>query len=106
MTVELACGLPPGPDFSDMAVLAESMGYSRIWIFDSAPLWEDPFVHLALAAQRTSRIGLGTAVLIPDERSEMSMAAAIVTIAACPRVDSARVSARAPPHVAPWGSCR
>ena len=81
MTVELACGLPPGPDFSDMAVLAESMGYSRIWIFDSAPLWEDPFVHLALAAQRTSRIGLGTAVLIPDERSEMSMAAAIATIA-------------------------
>ena len=38
MTVELACRLPPGPDFSDMAVLAESLGYSRIWIFDSAPL--------------------------------------------------------------------
>jgi 5,10-methylenetetrahydromethanopterin reductase len=45
-----------------MAVLAESLGYSRIWIFDSAPLWEDPFTHLALAAQRTSRIGLSTAV--------------------------------------------
>jgi alkanesulfonate monooxygenase SsuD/methylene tetrahydromethanopterin reductase-like flavin-dependent oxidoreductase (luciferase family) len=47
----------------------------------SAPLWEDPFTHLALAAQRTSRIGLSTAVLIPDERSKMSMAAAISTIA-------------------------
>lgn len=72
--------MPPGPNFSDMAVLAESLGYSRIWIFDSAPLWEDPFVHLALAANRTSRIGLGSAVLIPDERSEMSMASAIATI--------------------------
>ena len=81
MTVELSCGLPPGPDFSDLAVLAESVGYSRVWVFDSAPLWEDPFVHLALAAERTSRIGLGTAVLIPHERSEMAMASAIATIA-------------------------
>ncbi|HEX3545958.1 MAG TPA: LLM class flavin-dependent oxidoreductase [Mycobacterium sp.] len=81
MTVQLACGLPPGPDFCDLTALAEAMGYSRVWIFDSAPLWEDPFVHLALAAERTSRIGLGTAVLIPAERSEMSMASAIATLA-------------------------
>lgn len=80
MTVELSCGLPPRPDFSDLAALAETLGYSRVWIFDSAPLWEDPFVHLALAAVRTSRIGLGAAVLIPNERSEMSMASAIATI--------------------------
>ncbi len=81
MTIEVSCGLPPGPDFSDLAVLAESLGYSRVWIFDSAPLWEDPFIHLALAAERTSRIGLGTAVLIPNERSEMATASAIATIA-------------------------
>ncbi|HEX7426359.1 MAG TPA: LLM class flavin-dependent oxidoreductase [Mycobacterium sp.] len=81
MTIELSCGLPPGSEFSDLAVLAESLGYSRVWIFDSAPLWEDPFVHLALAAERTSRIALGTAVLIPHERSEMAMASAIATIA-------------------------
>ncbi len=81
MTIEVSCGLPPGPDFSDLAVLAESLGYSRVWIFDSAPLWEDPFIHLALAAERTSRIGLGTAVLIPHERSEMATASAIATIA-------------------------
>ncbi len=81
MTIELSCGLPPGPDFSDLTVLAEELGYSRVWIFDTASLWEDRFVHLALAAQRTSRIGLGTAVLIPHERSEMSMASAIATIA-------------------------
>ena len=81
MTIELSCGLPPGPAFSDLSVLAEDVGYSRVWIFDSAPLWEDPFVHLALAAERTSRIGLGTAVLIPTERSEMAMASSIVAIA-------------------------
>lgn len=79
--VELSCGLPPGPAFADLAVLAEELGYARVWIYDSAPLWEDPFVHLALAAQRTTRIGLGTAVLIPDQRSEMAMASGIATIA-------------------------
>ena len=81
MAIEVSCGLPPGPQFGDWAVLVEELGYSRVWVFDSAPLWEDPFVHLALAAERTSRIGLGTAVLIPSERSEMSMASAIASIA-------------------------
>ncbi|MFK4105243.1 LLM class flavin-dependent oxidoreductase [Streptomyces sp. NPDC019531] len=80
-TVELSCGLPPGPDFAELAVLAEELGYSRVWIYDSAPLWEDPFVHLALAARRTTRIGLATAVLIPQQRSVMAMASAVATIA-------------------------
>jgi 5,10-methylenetetrahydromethanopterin reductase len=78
---ELACGLPPGPDFADLAVLAEELGYTRVWVYDSAPLWEDPFIHLALAATRTSRIGLATAVLVPSERTEMTTASSIAAIA-------------------------
>jgi 5,10-methylenetetrahydromethanopterin reductase len=78
--LELSCGLPPGPDFADLAVYAEDLGYDRVWIFDSAPLWEDPFAHLALAAVRTTRIGLATAVLIPTQRSLMAMASGIATI--------------------------
>ncbi|MCU1367993.1 MAG: Luciferase-like, subgroup, partial [Ilumatobacteraceae bacterium] len=80
-TIELSCGLPPGPRFADLAVLAEELGYTRVWIFDSAPLWEDVFVHLALAAERTERIGLATAVLIPAQRSVMTMASGIATVA-------------------------
>jgi 5,10-methylenetetrahydromethanopterin reductase len=79
--LELSCGLPPGPDFADLAALAEELGYARVWIFDSTPLWEDPFVHLALAAARTTRIGLATAVLVPTQRSVMTMASGIATIA-------------------------
>ena len=79
--MELSCGLPPTPDFADLCVLAEDLGYTRVWIFDSAPLWEDPFVHLALAATRTERIALATAVLIPTQRSVMTMASSIATIA-------------------------
>jgi 5,10-methylenetetrahydromethanopterin reductase len=88
--LELSCGLPPGPDFADLVVLAEELGYARAWIYDSAPLWEDPFVHLALAAERTALIGLGTAVLIPDQRSVMTMASGIATIA---RISSGRFRA-------------
>ncbi|MFF9204594.1 LLM class flavin-dependent oxidoreductase [Streptomyces sp. NPDC014986] len=77
----LSCGLPPGPDFAELAALAERLGYHRVWIYDSAPLWEDCFVHLALAAERTTRIGLATAVLIPDQRSVMAMASGIATVA-------------------------
>ena len=81
MGFELSCGLPPGPGFADLVALAEELGYARAWIYDSSPLWEDPLVHLALAAERTSRIGLGTAVLIPEQRSVMTMASGIATIA-------------------------
>jgi 5,10-methylenetetrahydromethanopterin reductase len=80
-SIELSCGLPPGPEFADLVVLAEELGYRRAWIFDSAPLWEDPFVHLALAAGRTSRIELATAVLIPTQRSLLTTASSIATIA-------------------------
>ena len=99
--VEVSCGLPPGPDFAELAVLAEELGYARVWIFDSAPLWEDPFVHLALAAVRTTRIGLATAVLIPSQRSVMTMASGIATIAAlpaCPATDFAQASAPVGPR--------
>jgi 5,10-methylenetetrahydromethanopterin reductase len=78
--MRLSCGLAPGPDASDLAVLAEELGYERVWLFDSAPLWEDVFVHLALIAQRSERIGLGTAVLVPTQRHVMTMASAIATI--------------------------
>lgn len=80
-TLELSCGLAPGPDFAELAVLAEELGYCRAWIYGSASLWEDPFVHLALAATRTDRIGLATAVLIPSERTVMATASSIATIA-------------------------
>ncbi len=36
--VELSCGLPPGPDFADLAMLAEEIGYARVWAYDSPAL--------------------------------------------------------------------
>lgn len=75
----LSVGLPPRPDSVELAQLAEELGYSRIWLFDSAALYEDIWIHLALIAEHTT-IGLGTAVLVPNLRHVMTTASAIATI--------------------------
>jgi 5,10-methylenetetrahydromethanopterin reductase len=80
-TPSVSIGLPPQPGATDLAVLAEELGYERVWLYDSASLYEDIWVHLALIAERTSRIGLGTAVLVPNLRHVMTTASAIATVA-------------------------
>ncbi|MEM7142821.1 MAG: LLM class flavin-dependent oxidoreductase [Actinomycetota bacterium] len=77
----ISLGLPPRPDAPDLAVIAEELGYDRIWLYDSAALYEDIWVHLGLIAERTSTIGLGTAVIVPNLRHVMTTASAIATVA-------------------------
>ena len=47
---------------------AEELGFSRAWFFDTQMLSADPFVAMAAAAMKTTRIRLGTGVLIPSNR--------------------------------------
>jgi 5,10-methylenetetrahydromethanopterin reductase len=47
---------------------AEALGFSHAWFYDTQMLCADPFVAMALAAERTERIRLGTGVLIPSNR--------------------------------------
>ena len=61
--------------------LAESIGYRRAWCYDSPALYPDVWMVLARAAERTSHIGLGPAVLVPSLRHPMVNAAAIATLA-------------------------
>jgi len=77
----ISIGVPPSPGAADLAVLAEELGFERVWLYDSAALYEDIWIHLGLIAERTSRIGLGTAVLVPNLRHVMTTASAIATIA-------------------------
>lgn len=78
--MKISIGVPPGPQATPLAVRAEQLGYDRIWLYDSAALYEDVWIHLALAAEATTRIGLGTAVLVPNLRHVMTTASAIATI--------------------------
>ena len=65
----------------DHIVLAEQLGYERAWCYDSPALYPDVWMILSLAALRTSRIGLGPAVLIPSLRHPMVNAAAMAGLA-------------------------
>ncbi len=78
--MQISCAFPPSSDAVDHAVLAETLGYERAWFYDSPALYGDVWVTLARVAERTSRIGLGPAVLIPSLRHPMTQAAAIATV--------------------------
>jgi len=78
--VQISCALAPGLVTPDHAVLAEQLGYDRVWLYDSPALYGDVWVGLARIAERTSRIGLGTGVAVPSLRHPMATAAAIADI--------------------------
>jgi 5,10-methylenetetrahydromethanopterin reductase len=66
----------------EYARLAESLGYRRIWLYDSPLLYPDVWIWLAQVAQATSRIGVGPGVLVPSLRHVATQAAAIATLEA------------------------
>jgi 5,10-methylenetetrahydromethanopterin reductase len=80
--MEISCALPPSTDAPALIAVAEELGYARAWCYDSPALCGDVWMTLALAAQRTSRIGLGPAVLVPSLRHPMVTAAAVAHLAA------------------------
>lgn len=59
---------------------AESLGFDRAWAPDSQMIWSDCYATLALAAQHTSRIELGTGVAIAGTRTAPVTASAIASI--------------------------
>ena len=64
----------------DYIVQAEALGYSHAWLADSQMIWSDCYAALALAADRTSKIKLGTGVAITGTRPASVNAAGIATI--------------------------
>jgi len=71
--------MPPGPDSVELAKLAHDLGYDRMWLYDSAALYEDIWITLARVAEQTP-INIGAAVLVPNLRHVMATASAIATI--------------------------
>ena len=67
-------------DDVDYIVRAEQLGYTHAWVADSQMLWSDPYAVLALAADRTSTIRLGTGVAVAPVRPAPVTAASIATI--------------------------
>ncbi len=71
------------PTYIDMwkeVVRAEAAGFTHAWFPDSQLIWSDCYAAMALAAERTSTIKLGTLVSIPSNRIAPVTASAIATI--------------------------
>jgi 5,10-methylenetetrahydromethanopterin reductase len=66
--MEFGIALAPGVDAWKVVQRAEELGFSHAWFYDTQMLCADVFVAMALAAERTSRIVLGTGVLVPTNR--------------------------------------
>jgi len=63
-----------------LARQAEAAGFSYGWLFDSHVLWREPYVLLALMAQATSSLRLGTCVTNPATREPSVTASALAVL--------------------------
>ncbi|WP_353360368.1 LLM class flavin-dependent oxidoreductase [Mycobacterium sp.] len=69
-------------DSPEHIATAEDVGYDRAWLFDTPHESPDVWMMLALAAKRTTTIGLGPGVLVPTVRHPMVNASATAALAA------------------------
>lgn len=77
---QIAAFFAPVADTADHIRLAEGLGFAAAWCYDSPLLYLDPFVTLALAAERTERIVLGVGVSVPRMRAPAVTQAALRTL--------------------------
>jgi 5,10-methylenetetrahydromethanopterin reductase len=80
--MDISCAFPTTLDSPEDVALAEELGYERAWLYDTPQQSPDVWMTLALAAQRTQRIGLGPGVLVPSLRHPMVNAAATAALEA------------------------
>src|SRR4249919_2261456 len=80
--MQISCAFPTTLDSPDHIRIAEDLGYERAWLYDTPQQSPDVWMILALAADRTERIGLGPGVLVPTLRHPMVNAAATAALEA------------------------
>src|SRR3989475_2512626 len=66
--MDFGIALAPGVDAWKIAERAERFGSTHAWFYDTQMLCADVFVAMALAAEHTTKIVLGTGVLVPSNR--------------------------------------
>jgi alkanesulfonate monooxygenase SsuD/methylene tetrahydromethanopterin reductase-like flavin-dependent oxidoreductase (luciferase family) len=79
--MDFGIGIASGVDAGSTVARAETLGFSHAWFYDTQMLCADVFVAMALAAARTSRIRLGTGVLVPSNRIAPVTANAFASLA-------------------------
>src|SRR6185437_1844134 len=64
----------------DLARVGEDVGFDYLWLFDSHVLWREPYALLALIAEHTKRLRLGTCVTNPGTREPSVTASALAVL--------------------------
>jgi 5,10-methylenetetrahydromethanopterin reductase len=82
MTMKISAQFATSLDSPQHIAIAESLGYHRAWLFDTPHQSPDVWMMLALAATRTTTIGLGPGVLVPNLRHPMVNASAAAALSA------------------------
>ena len=80
--MDISCATPTTLHSPEHVAIAEELGYTRAWFYDTPQQSPDVWMTLALAAERTERIGLGPGVLVPSLRHPMVNAAGTAALEA------------------------
>jgi 5,10-methylenetetrahydromethanopterin reductase len=80
--MKISSQFPTSLDSPEHIAVAERLGYDRAWLYDTPQQSPDVWMMLALAAERTERIGLGPAVLVPTLRHPMVNASGAAALSA------------------------
>ena len=78
--MEFGIGVPSSHDSWKVVQRAEELGFTHAWFYDTQMIVGDPFVAMGAAALKTSRIRLGTGVLVPSNRHPAVTATAFATL--------------------------
>ena len=78
--MDFGIGIATSFDSWRLAERAEELGFSHAWFFDTQMITADCFVAMGAAALKTSRIRLGTGVLVPSNRIAAVTANAFATL--------------------------
>ena len=78
--MEFGIGIATSSDSWKLAQRAEELGFTHAWFYDTQMITADCFVAMGAAAMKTSRIRLGTGVLVPSNRIAAVTANAFATL--------------------------
>ena len=78
--MDFGIGIATSHDSWKLAQRAEELGFTHAWFYDTQMITADCFAAMAAAAVKTSKIRLGTGVLVPSNRIAAVTANAFATL--------------------------
>lgn len=78
--MDFGIGIATSHDSWKLAQRAEELGFTHAWFYDTQMITADCFVAMGAAALKTSRIRLGTGVLVPSNRIAAVTANSLATL--------------------------